>query len=94
MWPCDPVRQALERFVTERLCEGVRNGRYNLRGAHWRVKGGELERELATQYEAWARSLEFQYPKVSRILRDMARGYQNEASREDRESELRGRLLD
>jgi hypothetical protein len=96
VWPCEPVREAIESLPTEKLCDGILNGLMNSRGAHWRARGegGEQERQLAAQYAAWARALEFKYPRVTKILKEMVRTYEHQANREDTESSIRKRLLD
>ena len=61
---------------------------------HSRGEGGDDERKLAEKYENWAIALEFSYPRVSGILRQMAKSYQGDAMREDNRAGVRRRLLD
>jgi hypothetical protein len=61
VWPCEPVREALEEFGTAEIAKGMRIGVYNLRGAFWGEEGGGQERGLAEKYRTWSRSLANQY---------------------------------
>jgi hypothetical protein len=93
IWPCEPVREVIERVATARLCEGVRNGLYNSRGAHWRGPRGDQERQLATRYAAWALALEFKYANVANILKGIVRTYEHEGNLHDIGADVRKRLL-
>jgi hypothetical protein len=90
IWPCEPVRDALEEIATETLSRTVKTGLYNARGV--RGEGGGEERQLAGKYETWARALEFTHPRVSRILMMLVETYQHEANWEDTEAVVRKRL--
>ena len=92
VWPCEPVRAVIERVATERLSEGITNGLYNSRGVHYRGEGGKEERELAEKYASWARSLEFSFPRIAKILKEMVRTYEHEANWQDTEAGVRKRL--
>lgn len=95
VWPCEPVRNVIERIATEPLSRGIATGIYNARGVIWRGdNGGEQERQLVAKYEAWAGTLEFTHPQSAKILRQIARTYEYEASNEDTEMTLRKRLPD
>jgi len=71
-----------------------RSRRINARGVHWRGEGRDEERQLAEKHDNWAKSLEFSYPRVSEIHRQMGKSYRRDAMREDNEAEVRRRLLD
>lgn len=93
VWPCEPVRDVIEDIQSEDLMRGAHTGVYNSRGAHWRGKGGSQERELAEKYRAWSQSLQVSHPFVaSKLLMDLAKTYDHEASREDTEEEIGRRL--
>jgi hypothetical protein len=93
VWPCEPVRDVMEELQFEDMMRGAHTGLYNLRGVHWRARGGDQERELAEKYRAWARALQFSHPFVSsNLLMGMVRTYEREASREDTASALHHRL--
>ena len=90
--PCEPVREVLERVGSTDIARGIRTGLYNLRGAHWRGEGGDQEREIANKYRAWATALEFSYPFVAAILKEMANSYDEEAKGQDTEAKVERRL--
>lgn len=93
VWPCEPVRQVMEDVQSESMMEGAAIGVYNSRGVHFRGEDGDQERKLAEQYRKWGQSLQFSHPYVSSmLLMDLARTYENEATREDTEAGIRRRL--
>jgi hypothetical protein len=60
---------------------------------HWRGEGGDQERESAEKYRKWGEALQFSHPFVSsKLLMELARTYECEASREDTEAGIRRRL--
>ena len=92
VWPCEPVREAVNDLYSSHLARGVSTGRYNARGAHFRGEGGEQERELAEQYESWAAACEFEHPRMAAVLHDMAEHYIAEAEWHDNEAMIRRRM--
>jgi addiction module HigA family antidote len=93
VWPCEPVRQAMEEVHSEQLMRGAHTGVYNLRGVVWRGEGGDQERELAAKYRKWSLALQSTYPYVASVLlMRLVRTYEAEARREDTEESLRGRM--
>ena len=92
VWPCEPVREAINDLYSSDLARGISIGRYNARGAHFRGEGGEQERELAEQYESWATACEFEYPDMAAVLREMAKDYTEEAEWHDSEAMIRKRM--
>jgi hypothetical protein len=92
IWPTEAVREVLEDFGTPELAGGMRNGRYNARGAAYHGEGGDEERSLAETYRAWSRQLASRYPFTSRLLNDMVRMYEHDASWHDTNSQVRRRL--
>jgi hypothetical protein len=94
VWPCEPVRDVLEKIQSKDIAEGMTVGRYNARGAHWRGEGGAQERELADQYRRWAEALEISHPWVAtEILKHMADTYNEEAKGFDTQAKVERRLL-
>ena len=91
-WPCEPVREAVNDLYSVEMERGITIGRYNARGATWRGEGGAQERELADQYEGWAKACEFEHPRMARILREMVRKYIAEAEWQDNEAMIRRRM--
>ena len=57
-----------------------------------RSEGGAQERELAAQYEKWAKACDYAYPKVATALRGIASAYESEARWHDQESAVQRRL--
>ena len=92
IWPCIPVRQALNRVLNKHIGLGFQIGRRNSRGVHKRIEGGTQERELAEQYEGWAKACDDSYPRVATELRDIANSYRQEAHWEDQEAAVQKRL--
>lgn len=92
VWPCVPVRETLEAVLNEDVQLGFEIGRRNSRGVHVRSEGGAQERELAAQYEKWAKACDYAYPKVATALRGIASAYESEARWHDQESAVQRRL--
>lgn len=95
VWPCEPVRDALEDIQSESMLNGVHNGVYNSRGVHSRAmgEGGGQERDLAEKYRKWGEALQVSHPFVSsKLLMGLAKTYDHEASQQDTEVRVRGRL--
>jgi addiction module HigA family antidote len=93
VWPCEAVRQVMEDLQSERVMEGAQTGVYNSRGVHWRGEGGDQEREIAEKYRKWGEALQFSHPFVSsKLLMELVRTYEHEASRQDTEAGIRRRL--
>jgi addiction module HigA family antidote len=93
VWPCEPVRDALERIGSEDVSGGVTMGLFNARGGHYRGKGGDQERELAAKYRKWASALQYSHPfVVSSILKHMVDTYENEGQFHDSEDEIQQRI--
>lgn len=93
VWPCESVRDVMEDIQSEPLMNGAHTGVYNSRGVHTRGEGGSQERELAEKYRKWGQALQVSHPFVaSRLLLDLAKTYDHEASREDTEAGIRRRL--
>lgn len=93
VWPCEPVREVIEDIQSEPMASGVQIGIYDSRGAHWCGEGGDQERELAEKYHKWSQALQVSHSFVaSKLLMELAKMYDHEASREDTEATIRRRL--
>ncbi|WP_337180303.1 hypothetical protein [Sphingopyxis granuli] len=92
VWPCLPVREALEQVLNEDMGSGVHTGIRNSRGVHWRGEGGSQEREIAAKYAGWANSMEYTHPRVAAILRGLEQSYLHEADWEDNEAKITRRM--
>ena len=93
-WPCRLVCEALEMTASEAVAEGVEFGVYDSRGVTTRgpYDGGRQERDLADQYRVWAQAWRYEYPFVSKTLDTIAKGYDQDAGKEDKEVQVRERL--
>jgi addiction module HigA family antidote len=92
VWPCLPVRDALERVMTDHMDRGLHIALLNARGAHFRGPGGAQERELAQKYGGWAEEMEYTHPRIATLLRGMERSYLRDAEREDGDARINRRL--
>lgn len=92
IWPCEPVREALEDIGSQEIAAGMLIGKCNARGATWRGEGGAQERELAEQYRRWSREVAFEHPFIANMLEQVAASYDEEAKYWDNESNVRQRL--
>ena len=96
VWPCEPVRNAMEEFQSESMMNGAHNGVYNGRGVVSRSlgEGGNQERQLAEKYRTWSQALQVSHPfMASKLLLGLAKTYEYEANREDTEVGIRRRLM-
>lgn len=93
IWPCEPVRQVMEEIQSEAMMRGAHTGVYNSRGVVWRGEGGDQERQLAEKYRKWGQALQSSHPYVaSKLLMDLVRTYEREASDHDTEAGIRRRM--
>jgi hypothetical protein len=83
IWPCQSVRNLLEKVRSEGLDHGVELGIYNKRGAYFRAKGGDQERQLRDQFRRYADAIRSKWPFTAAILTRIADNYDREAKRED-----------
>jgi hypothetical protein len=93
VWPCEPVRDALEELHSDDIMHGVHIGQLNARGVHTRGEGGAQERELADKYRGWAEALQYSHPYVaSKLLMGLVKSYEHDARREDTDAMVQRRL--
>ncbi len=92
VWPCIPVRKAMEVVLNDDVADGFRIGRQNLRGVYSPGEDGAQERELAEQYEKWAKASDFSYPKVAAVLRELASIYKSTGHWQDQQAAVQRRL--
>ena len=90
-WPCEPVRDLLDRIGSPHIGKGFTTGKFNLRGITSRgaFDGGEQERSLSERYRADAVRIASSWPFTAQLLRRLADGYQSDARQFDRESDWR-----
>lgn len=83
----------IEDIQSVDIARGMRTGRYNSRGVHWRGDGGGQERALANEYRLWAEALHHSHPFISsELLMGLMKTYEAEAAREDTEATIQRRL--
>ena len=92
VWPHEAVRMALEEIGNDDILRGMALAVYNSLGAVWRGAGGELERNLAAKYEAWAKAVAPDYPVSAKLLRGIADHYVADANWHDTDENVRKRL--
>ncbi len=88
-WPAEPVREVIDLFRSKRMIEGFRIGKSNRRGVTTRMPraGGELERQEAAKYRAWAKAIAYDYPHTAKALDTLAEEYDRDALRQDEDAE-------
>ncbi|MFE4197105.1 hypothetical protein ACFRJ9_14670 [Paenarthrobacter sp. NPDC056912] len=89
IWPCVPVRNFLEGQSSEVINRNFKDGIFNKRDATSRslTEGGEQERVLAKEYRDYAAELVDEWPKTARLLREVAKGYEDDARGHDEEAQ-------
>ena len=92
IWPCEPVREAIDDIGSQEIAIGMHIGIRNARGVTMRGKGGDQERELAEQYRNWSREVAFEHPFTASMLEQIAASYDDEAKFWDNEDSIRQRL--
>ena len=91
VWPCEPVRDLLDRIGSPHIGQGFTTGGFNLRGVTSRgmFDGGKQERSLADGYRADAARIASSWPFTARLLRELANSYESSGRQFDRESDWR-----
>jgi len=91
VWPCEPIREVLDRPELEKMRHGFQIGIWNKRGVTSRSPedGGGQERALAEEYRRHARALHHSYVNLAAALEETARSYENYGLREDLQAQLR-----
>ena len=92
IWPCRPVCEALQSMESGEVGESFVLGTLNRRGVYMKGKGGDKERDHMNRYRSWASDLAIEYPFVSGLLERIATFYQDEAGRQDTETEVMRRF--
>jgi addiction module HigA family antidote len=92
IWPCEPVRRALEEVGSREITDGMVLGAINSRGAVWRGEGGSQERELAGKYRGWSKKVALEFPVTSRLLEQIATHYDYDAKWHDADADVRRRV--
>ena len=87
-WPCEPVRDLLDKTGSPHIGLGFATGKINLRGVTGRgvYEGGEQERSLADGYRADAVKISSLWPFTASLLRRLADRYESDSRQFDSES--------
>jgi len=90
-WPCQAVRDVLEKVTTDEIVRGFDRGVSNQRGVTTRGlnDGGEQERELVKKYRAYAEKCKVSWPRTALALRRIAEHYEAQAKWQDEHAEAR-----
>jgi hypothetical protein len=93
IWPAEPLRDLIESLQSEEFDRGIIIGVANARGLTSRALGvgGDLERELASKYVAFATAIRDHWPRSAAVLNRIAAGYQRDARRMDLDADLERR---
>jgi hypothetical protein len=91
IWPCQPVREVLERPELEDMRNGFQIGVRNKRGVTTRApcEGGHQERSLADFYHHQAQALSCSHVYLAATLEELASNYERDGRREDVEAKFR-----
>jgi hypothetical protein len=81
------VRDVIEREASGDIDTGFQIEAVNSRGAVFRGKGGDQEREIAAGFRRRSVSLSGSWPRTSRIFASLAEDYEADARREDERSD-------
>ena len=92
IWPCEPVREAINDLGSQNIAAGMLVGIRNARGATWRDEGGAQERGLAEQYRSWSREVAFEHPFTARMLAQIGASYDQDAQWWDNQDSVRERI--
>ena len=84
--PHEAVRNVIEREASSDIDTGFQIEAVNSRGAVFRGKGGDQEREIAAGFRQRAEALSASSPRTSRIFASLADQYEADARREDERS--------
>lgn len=87
IWPEQGVRIVLEEFPDERIVNSIVMEIFNKRGAHWRGRGGDQERELAAEAEFASSQLRELWPQASLIQKLSAEDWLRHARWADQREE-------
>ena len=91
IWPAEPVREIIETIGSQNIQSGIHTGVINDRGVTSRgiYDGGKQEWGLSHRYRELSKETATTWPRTSRLLRQLAEDYENQARRNDAESAVR-----
>jgi len=85
IWPCEPIRRAVEKARSDALDDEMVTAVMNRRGTHWVARNGAQESTMASAFRRWCELARAMYPRTGTILRRLAEYYEREA-RDERDS--------
>jgi len=90
VWPHSAVRKVIEDLDNDVVNRHIPIEIYNRRGVTSRGPndGGDQERKLSQNYREMSEKLNSKWPVTASILRNIANSYENDAKREDVDSDL------
>jgi hypothetical protein len=90
VWPHVGVRNLIERLNNGLIDRYIQIENYNNRGVVTRGlnDGGKQERELAERYKKMSDTVKAKWPRIGAMLRAMAESYEQDAKRQDVDSDL------
>ncbi len=88
VWPCEPVRDLLDKLGSQHVGTGFATGKLNLRGVTRRAvfEGGDQERVLAEKFHAYAERITATWPFTAQLLRKIATEYKSDAQGYDQQA--------
>lgn len=88
-YPCEVVRDLLERLQSDKIEQGFCIEIRNRRGVTSRGlgDGGDQERTLAEKYKGQAEQYSNRWPRTAAIMRSLAESYEHEARSHDEDAE-------
>ena len=93
VWPCEPIRDAIEDIASSEIADGMYLGIRNARGAVWHDEDDmQDDRELADQYRRWSHEIAFEHPYTSDLLKKIACSYDRDARWRESQAGVRQRL--
>ena len=79
MWPCRPVREAIDNICSQNIALGMLSGVHDSHGASWAGEAGTKEKDLAVQYKSWSQEIAFEYPFTALMLDQIADSFEKDA---------------
>src|SRR5690606_37656590 len=87
-WPCEPVRNMIERVSSDKLENGICAGVFNKRGIHWVEPQGKQEMRIAGRFDNYSAMAGTRWPRTGRLLHRIADAFRDQARRQIREERL------
>lgn len=82
LWPCEPVRAAIETTASTEIEQGLVTGVLSRRGTHFVGRDGVQEARLSAQFRAWCERIRVAQPRTGKVLRELAEYYERDSKNE------------